>query len=70
MRVVRRWRRLPRAAVGAPSLAGLKARLNGAGGNLGWWKVALPMAGGGTGWALRPPLIQTMPCFYDQREGP
>ena len=42
----RRWPRLPRAAVGAPSLAGLKARLDGALGNLGWGEVALPGAGG------------------------
>ena len=41
---VRRWQRLPRAAVGAPSLGVLKARLDGAGSNLGWWKVSLPMA--------------------------
>ena len=46
MRVVRHWPRLPRAAVGAPSLAVSKARLDGAGSNLVWWKVSLPMAGG------------------------
>ena len=46
VRVVRHCSRLPRAAVGAPSLAGLKARLDGAGSNLGWWKVSLPIAGG------------------------
>ena len=44
----RHWPRLPRAAVGAPSLAGLKARLDGALGNLGWGEGALPVAGGGT----------------------
>ena len=46
VRVVRRWHRLPRAAVAAPSLAVFKARLDGAGSSLGWWKVSLPMAGG------------------------
>ena len=46
VRVVRHWPRLPRAAVGAPSLAVLKARLNGAGSNLVWWEVSLSMAGG------------------------
>ena len=45
VRVVRHWHRLPRAAVGAPSLAVFKARLDGAGGNLGWWEGPLPMAG-------------------------
>ena len=48
MRVVRHWHRLPRAAVAAPSLERFKARLDGALSNLGWWKVSLPMAGGGT----------------------
>jgi len=37
---------LPREAVAACSLAGLKARLDGALSNLVWWKVSLPMAGG------------------------
>ena len=46
MRVVRHWPRLPRAAVGAPSLAVPKARLDGAGSSLGWWWVSLPTAGG------------------------
>ena len=46
MRVVGHWPRLPRAAVGAPSLAVPKARLDGAGGSLGCWGVSLPMAGG------------------------
>jgi len=45
MKVVRPWPRLPREAVTAPSLAGLKARLDGALSTLGWWKVSLPMAG-------------------------
>jgi len=46
MRVVRPWRRLPREAVAAPSLAVLKARLDGALSTLGWWKMSLLMAGG------------------------
>jgi len=46
MRVVRPWPRLPRAAVAAPSLAGFKARLDGALSTLGWWKLSLLMAGG------------------------
>ena len=46
VRVARRWHRLPRAAVDAPSLAVSKARLDGALSNLGWWKVSLSMAGG------------------------
>ena len=44
--------RLPREAVGAPSLRVLKARLDGALGSLSCW-VVLPMAGFGTGQALR-----------------
>ena len=43
---VRHWHILPREAVDAPSLGALKARLNGAWGNLVWWKASLPMAGG------------------------
>jgi len=43
--VVRPWPRLPREAVAAPSLAGFKPRLDGAGSTLGWWKRSLPMAG-------------------------
>ena len=46
MRVVRPWPRLPREAVDAPSLAGFKARLDGALSTLGWWKMSLLMAGG------------------------
>ena len=45
LRVERPWPRLPRGAVAAPSLAGLKARFDGAGSTLGWWKRSLPMAG-------------------------
>jgi len=46
VRVVKPWPRLPREAVAAPSLAGFKARLDGALSNLGWWKMSLLMAGG------------------------
>jgi len=46
MRVVEHWPRLPREAVAAPSLAGFKARLDGALSNLIWWKMSLLMAGG------------------------
>ena len=46
MRAVRHWHRLPRAAVAAPSLAVLKARLDGAVSSLVWWEVSLPVAGG------------------------
>jgi len=46
MRVVRPWPRLPREAVAAPSLAVLKARLDGALSILVWWKMSLLMAGG------------------------
>ena len=43
---MRPWPRLPREAVAAPSLAVLKARLDGALSTLGWWKGSLLMAGG------------------------
>jgi len=46
MRVVKPWPRLPREAVAAPSLAGFKARLDGALSTLGWWEMSLLMAGG------------------------
>ena len=42
VRVVRHWNRFPREALDAPSLAVLKARLDGALSNLVWWKVSLP----------------------------
>jgi len=45
VRVVRRWHRLPREAVAAPSLAVLKPTLDGALSSLVWWKGSLPMAG-------------------------
>jgi len=44
VRVVRRWHRLPREAVAAPSLAVFKARLDGALSNLVQRKVFLPVA--------------------------
>jgi len=46
VRVGRLWPRLPREAVAAPSLAGFKARLDGAWSILVWWKMSLLMAGG------------------------
>ena len=46
MRVVKHWPRLPREAVAASSLAGFKARLDGALSTLGCWKGSLLMAGG------------------------
>jgi len=46
MRVVRPWPRLPGEAVAAPSLAGFKARLDGALSTLVWWEMSLLMAGG------------------------
>ena len=49
VRVERPWPRLPREAVAAPSLAGFKARLDGAWSTLLWWKGSLPRAGGETG---------------------
>ena len=45
-RVVRRWHRLPREAVDAPSLEAFKARLDVALGSLVWWLATLNMAGG------------------------
>ena len=51
----------------APSLAGLKARLDGAGSHLGWGKGSLPMAGGGTGWSVRSLPTPTIPSFCDSK---
>ena len=62
-RVVRHWHRLPREAVGAPSLEVLKARLDGALGRLVWWEVSCPWQGVGTGWALRALPTQTILWF-------
>jgi len=39
--------------VDVPSLKVLKVRLDGTLGSLSWWGAALPMAGCGTGCALR-----------------
>ena len=46
MRVVKPWPRLPREAAAPLSLAGLKARLDGALSTPGWWRGSLPVAGG------------------------
>jgi len=46
LRVVKPRYRLPREAMAACSLAGFKARLDGALSTLGWWKGSLPVTGG------------------------
>jgi len=46
MGVVKRWHRLPREVVDAPSLKAFQARLDGALSNLIWLKMSLLMAGG------------------------
>ena len=52
--------------MGTPSpVEALKARLDGALGSLSWWGAALPMAGGGTGWALSSPPTTAILWFYD-----
>ena len=63
MRVVKHWPRLPREAVAVPSLAGFKARLDGALRSLVWWKMSLLMAGGLEPGDLSGPF-QPKP-FYD-----
>ena len=45
-RVVLHWNRLPKDAVGAPSLEAFKARLDVALGSLVWWLATLHIAGG------------------------
>jgi len=61
MRVVRHWNRLPREAVAAPSLAVLKARLDGALSSLVWWKVSLAHGRGlGTRSSVRSLPTQTI----------
>jgi len=55
--LLRGWWSLGTAAqrsCGAPSLEVLMARLDGALGSLGWWLAALPTAGVGPLWSLRP----------------
>ena len=44
-RVVMHWNRLPKEAVGAPSLQAFKARLDVALGSLVWWLATLHIAG-------------------------
>ena len=63
VRVAGHRHRLPRAAVGAPSLAVSQAGLDGAGGNLGWWEGS-PWKGGGTRWTLRSLPTQPSLWFY------
>ena len=43
--MVRRWNKLPREAVDAPSLEVFKAILDGALGSLIWWVIVLLTAG-------------------------
>ena len=43
--MVGHWHRLPREAVGAPSLQAFEARLNRALSSLIWWEADLPLAG-------------------------
>jgi len=52
-KVVRHWHRLPREAVGAPSLQVLRATLDGALGSLIWWVATSPLQRVGTGWSLK-----------------
>jgi len=52
---------VPRGAGAAPSLAGLKARLDGAGSSLGWGKGSLSVAGGWAGGSGRSLPTQTVP---------
>ena len=44
--VLEKWNRLPKEAVGAPSLQAFKARLDVALGSLGCWLATLHIAGG------------------------
>ena len=45
-RVVKHWNRLPKEAVGVPSLEAFKSRLDVALGSLVWWLATLHIAGG------------------------
>ena len=67
LRVVKHWPRLPREAVAAPSLAGLRARLDGALSTLGWWEGSLLMAGGWTQMIFKVPSnpYYSMILFHD-----
>jgi len=51
---------LLREALGAPSLAMFKARLDGALGSLSWWRQPCPWQGVGIGGALRSLPNQTI----------
>ena len=44
--MLRHWNRMPRGAVGAPSVEVLKTWLDGALSSRIWWMPILPMAGG------------------------
>ena len=45
LKEVRHWHRLPREAVGAPSMEVFRARLDESLGSLIWWGATLPMEG-------------------------
>jgi len=55
--------------VAAPSLAGLKARLDGAGSTLGWWKGSLPVAGGWNRMVCEVPANPNHSVIHDLRTG-
>ena len=50
---------------GAPSLEGLKARLDGALGNLSCWVVSCPCQRVGSGWSLTSYPTQAILWFYE-----
>ena len=53
--------RLPREAVGAPSLGVFKARVDGALGSLSCWVAALPMAGN---WNWTNFIVSSNSCLF------
>ena len=65
MRVVRRWCRLPREVVDAPSLETLKVRLDGALSNLVWLKMSLIIAGGWSRCSSNPNYAMILWIYTD-----
>jgi len=64
--VARTWHRLPKEAVGAPSLEAFKDRLDGALENLSWWVAALPLAGSWNWMGLSVPsnpILSSLPYY-------
>lgn len=59
---------LPRGSVAAPSLAVVKAMLNGVWRNLVWRDLSLPMAGGWDEMICKVLPTLTIPQLYNQRE--